>query len=74
MTALALALFGIIVSAPHIQPVTFTCRSWACVEREIAVAHTSPGISRMRVYNGKAPGLLMSGESVFPPLLDLRFQ
>jgi hypothetical protein len=74
MLASALALFGIIATAPHSQPFTMLCRSWACVERQIALAHQSPNISRLRVFQGEAPGVLMSGETVPPPLLDLRFQ
>ncbi len=69
-----LALYGLIATAPDTQPFAMLCRSWACVERRIAEGYDSPNLSRLRVFRGKAPGVLMSGETISRPLLDLRFQ
>lgn len=74
MTAAALVLFGIIATAPHSQPFTMTCQSWACVERVISEAQRSRALSRLRIFQGAAPGTTISGDTIFPPLLDLRFQ
>lgn len=74
MTIAELVLFGILLSAPKSQPFKMECPSWTCVERVITEAHRSPALSRLRVFQGRAPGVLSSGETIFPPLLDLRFQ
>lgn len=74
MTAAALILFGIIATAPHSQPFKMQCPNWACVEKVIGEAYRSPALSRLRVFRGEAPGTTMSGDTIFPPLLDLRFQ
>jgi len=74
VTIAALIVFGIIASAPHSQPFKMTCESWACVERQIALAYKSKNISRLRVFQGPPPGTTISADTIFPPLLDLRFQ
>lgn len=59
-----------------LKPVTHTlpCPNWRCVANVVAHAHESRHLGRLRVFRQGDGALLPSGNSVFPPLLDLHFQ
>lgn len=70
----ALLIFSIVVSSTVAKPMTITCRGWECVERVISEAHTSPNLTRLRVFRGAPPKTMLGEGTAFPPLLDLTFQ
>lgn len=53
---------------------SLTCGSWACVENIMSQAHSSQALTRLRVFDRPRVEHKFGEATVFPPLLDLRFQ
>lgn len=69
MTAYAIIL-TFVLGAGAAEAHTFECATAMCAWELVDHAEKSPLVSRIRVYRGAPPGLMLGGSSVFPPLLD----
>lgn len=50
-----------------------TCPGLPCVAAIMVAAKESQALARLRVFRGE-PGLMISSNSVFPPLVDWHYQ
>lgn len=73
MTAAYVLLLTFALGNSQSEDRSLTCASRTCVAHIINQASQSPAVSRLRVFLDK-PVLMSGGSTVFPPILDLRFQ
>ena len=66
-------ILTVLLTSGQVHEVRHECRDLVCVAYLMTAAPEHPGLSRIRVTRGK-PKQTLSGETPFPPLLDLHYQ
>lgn len=74
MTAAYVLLLTFAIGNSQADYRKLTCKDWACVERIVDHAYRSRALSRLRVFKDQPTSLNFGEATVFPAVLDLRFQ